>query len=326
MADPQTNGTAAPANGAKNGTSAPAPAAAPPSATPDPTVQLREQLKKLEGERDLAKRETVVGRRQWDAEKKSFGEKLKLADEYARLKRDAGINPQAAARSLWGDKYLDLLNTVAANGGAPTAESVALEIERAEERAVQRLEARDAAAKKAQQEATQKAEIDDRNLMRGDAAVAYEALADEYPVFAELGDKSRVGQIVVSQMDSLTFNRYRAALRSSDTETCATLMRSALDKLEGQMLAIAERAAGHDKYRAKLSEKLTPPKTPGNTSPVVKSQPHASQQTQQPSQQGRRTLSNDLTGSTPGDAPKYRTDGERKAAALAKYAELTSKQ
>lgn len=330
MADGQSStATAAPVNGVKNGTHAPAPLASATTVTPDPTLQLKEQLKKAEGERDLMKREKIVERRQWENEKKTFGEKLKLADEYARLQKEAGVNAPAVAKRLWGDKWLEHLNTIAANGGAPTAESVAAEMDRREEQLRKEFADKEAAAEQSRQDAAREAENNDKQRIFGDAAAAIDALPDEYPIFSQLGDKERAAQVIAAQLTHAEFARYRSALHSQDVDACAKIMRGAMDRLETQMISIAEKAAEHKKYQERLSARLTPSKTAGTVPPVVKSQsqtsqPSQSQQSQ--SQPGRRTLSNDLTGSTPGDASKYRTDEERRAAALARYAELTSKQ
>lgn len=312
----------------KNGAAAAAPqqpvTAPVQSQAPDEAAQLKTRLQQIEAESGKKTREQIAERRKWDTEKKTMGGRLKLADEHERLMREKDINPISAAKALWGDGWWDKLQQVQANGGAPTAESVALEIERAEKRGEERLTQREEAAKRQREEAAQQAEQSVRTGVRADASVAYEQLAEQYPLFVELGDKDRVAQIVANQIQGPDFARYRAALEMGDVDTCATLMRKAFDKLEGSMLSIADRAAGSEKYQGKLREKLTPPKTQGTVSPVVKSTAVSSAAA--PSQQPRRSLSNDLTGSTPGDAPKHRTDEERRADAIARYHELASKQ
>ena len=316
----------APKNGAA--TAAPQQPVTPPAQsqpqTPDELATVKQRAQQLETEMGKKTREQIAERRKWDTEKKTMGGRLKLADEHERLMREKDINPISAAKALWGDGWWDKLQQVQANGGAPTAESVQLGLERMREETRLEFDEREEKAKAARAEQAQQAEQSVRTGVRADASVAYEQLAEQYPLFVELGDKDRVAQIVANQIQGPDFARYRAALEMGDVDTCATLMRKAFDKLEGSMLSIADRAAGSEKYQGKLREKLTPPKTQGTVSPVVKSTAVSSAAA--PSQQPRRSLSNDLTGSTPGDAPKHRTDEERRADAIARYHELASKQ
>lgn len=306
---------------AKNGATGPGqPLAPPPNAAPAELESYKQKLQAAEAEALKWKRTTVVEKRQWEREKLGFGDKLKAADEWLRVQREAGVSPLTVAKRLWGDKAIEYLNTVAANGGAPTAEAVALEMEKRDERLRGEFAEREAKTKREQEERVTTAERNDGAALLRDAGAAYEYLESEYPLFASLGNKQHIAQVVASQLAGPAWARYRAALASGDIDECAGLMRGAFDKLEKQLMGIAEKALGAEKYKATLAERLTGKPGAGNIPSAVKPSQSMSQGSQaQSKSQPRQTLSNDLTGSTQGKTSGYRSDAQRMADALAKY-------
>lgn len=317
---PKVNGVAAP----------PTPEVVkPPPAAPAPSEveTLRAKLAEAEGREVKEKRERITGQRQWEREKQSFGEKLKLADEYARLKREAGVNPGAAAKALWGEKWHEHLNTVQANGGAPTAESVALEIERAEERATAKAQADQQQRDKAAQEAQQRRLDVQLRAFNAEAVEYAKSSAKDYPLFARWKTPERIADMLVGRIRAEHDATVQRDPETNDVIRPGRVMsfKEAADAVEADMVALAEEAAAHEKYQERVRSKLTPPKSPGNHSPVVAAPSSKSESQQSPSsqssQQGRRSLSNDLTGSTRPDAPENLTDAERMRRALAKYNE-----
>jgi hypothetical protein len=320
------SGTSAPVNGTATTTQPPAPAVTTP-AVPSEVEQLKAKLAEAEKREGTLKREVVVGRTQWQREreqqKQTFAEKLKDADWAARIRKLAAGDKLGVVRELFGEKGLEELNTLAANGGAPTAASVADAIEQAERRAEEKFKQQQAEQQKQAEESERQAFETDVQTARSEAALLFEHKGADYPLLAEFGDKEAVGRALANNLTRAELDRYRAALKVGDTEARIGIMRAVAERVEARAFALAEKAFGTEKYAPKLREKLTPAQKPGNPSPVVKSSQPQSQQSpsSQSLSQGRRSLSNDLTGSTPPDAPTSLTDDERMRRALAKYEE-----
>lgn len=306
----------------------PAAAAAPVApaapAAPDELAQTKAQLKAANDAVALAKRDDIVRRRQAEREKQSFGDKLKEADEYGRVKRTAKINPEAAAKMLWGDNWYDLMVSAKINGGVPTADVMADEIQKAEERGLNGAKALLEERDKKDAEAKTQAEAADKDRLLKDATFTAEHLSAEHPALSAFGGHAQVGQLLVNQFNPQMLARYRSALSMGDVDTCAAMLKNSANALEANIVGLAEKVAASPKYADKLRALLTPAKPGATVPPVVKASQSVSQGN--PVSQPRRTLTNDLTGSTPPDAPKYRTDAQRQAAALAAYEASRSKQ
>lgn len=311
----------------KNGAAAPqtpvvptAQSAPPPDASAAEIKQWREKAERAEAELGKKTREAIATRRKADDERKTFGERLKSADEYDRLRRDGKVSPLNAVSKLLGvppEKALELLNTVAANGNAPTAESIAQALADQEAATEQKFKTREEQAENARREAEQKATESHASTLRVEAASFVKALVDDYPVFKTLGDAAQVGAMLAQRIQSSpAFARYRGALQYADSDTRVTIMKAAADALESQVLSLGVGLLEHEKYKGKFAEKLTPPRNAGTVPPVARSVA-ASSVASQGQSQVRRTLGNDLTGSTPGEAPKLRTEEERIKAARA---------
>lgn len=307
--------------GAAQAPSAPPPASAAPE-TPAELAAARAEAAKWKESFEKKTRENIVTRRKAESERASFGEKLKAADEYAQLQKHANVNPIAVAKKLWGDNWSQRLMEVQANGGAPTADSIAFELEQREAAFDKKLAAHDEALRKAQSEAAAKQTQNEIRQIQSDIAAYGKANAADFPLLMDRvgGDEKKFAGAIFQTIK----NTYDSTSKR-DPETGELLehgrtmsYKEAAESIENELYAIAEKAHTFEKYTPKLREKLQPPKPSGTVSPSVKSVAVSSAGAvgQQPQ---RRTLSNDLTGSTPSDTPKYRTNAERLAAAVAKY-------
>jgi len=313
VAQPIKNGATTPTQPS----SEPKPATAAPTQTPDEIAAAKAEAAKWRTEYEKKNRETIATRRKAEDERKSFGEKLKKADEYERLQRDGKVSPLNAVSRLLGvppEKALELLNTVAANGNTPTAESLAQALADQEAATEAKFKAREEEAKRAREEAESQAVENDRGQLHADATEFVKALIDDYPVFKLLGNEREVGAMLAQRISGPAFARYRAAIQYADGPARAAMMKGVADALETQVLSLGEGLTAYDKYKPKLAAKLTPPKqvdtVPGKSvaAPSVASQGQSQQ---------RRSLGNDLTGSTTSEAPKLRTEEERIKAARA---------
>ena len=159
-----------------------APVAAPPPATPDAQallVKASERAAKLEKELALKARETIVERRKWEGEKKGLSEKLKDAEFGARIKKEGQVNRVAIAKEIWGDKWYEALTEAQLSGGAPTAESVALEFEKRDRAWEEKLSAKDKALEEAQSKARAEKTQQDLQRFHGTVAAGLKANVDK---------------------------------------------------------------------------------------------------------------------------------------------------
>jgi hypothetical protein len=145
----------------------------------------------------------------------------------------------------------------------------------------------------------------------------------DYPLFEQFKSPERIAGALVNRIREIHDSTIQRDPETNEVLRPGRVLsfKEAADSLEADLIAIAEQAAGSPKYQDKLRAKLTPAKTPGTVPHVVKSLPVSSQgsESSQSSSQPRRTLGNDLTGSTPPAPPKHRTEAERTAAALEAY-------
>lgn len=293
---------------------------APQPQTPDELATTKAELAKYRDELGKKTREGIAERRKHEAQSKTWGERLKRADEYDQIQKHASVNPEAVAKKLWGDTWFDKLMAVKANGGAPTADSIAFEMEQREQALRKEFDEREQKQNAARSEAEQKANVAQLRAFNSRALDFAKESAKDYPIFDQFKSNERIAGAIVARIREV-----HDATVQRDSETGEYLgpgrmltFKEAAEAIETDLIAIANSAAAHEKYQQKLREKLTPAKLPANNSPVVKSTavPGSSSTSQQ---QPRRTLSNDLTGSTPGEPPKHRSEEERIKAALAAY-------
>jgi hypothetical protein len=284
----------------------------PPATAPPAAPEAGAELAKLEQARraiEIKERQHVVERRKFaeerETQKKTLGEKLSRLDALEKREREAQINPEGYLKGVYGEKWFDRIMEAKTNGGVPSAEVLAHEIAKAKEEIRKELTDRDEKSKRSSVEAQRQAEAAARQQLHAEMGDFLKANGKEYPVFKRLGADEHVARLLADRIES-EYNR-----TSRRDETSGKLLapgkilttKEAADLLESDILGLAEEAAAHEKYQSKLREKLQPPKPPP---PAPGGSP-----------QQRRTLSNDLTGSTPSGSAPAATDAEKREKALA---------
>lgn len=295
----------------------PAPQAAPPE---------RAELEKLRATHDRRVKEAIVERRKFEAQLKELSPKAQRLVEIEKRDAMAKLNPPEFLKSIYGEKWYDTVVESKLNG-APPADVVAAEISRVEDRFNAELAKRDA-AEKARQDAASKAQQSSQlRQIRDEMGRYFSASKAEYPALeARYGNAEGVGNAI--------FGHIKAAWDKSAhydesgrliSNTQALTFKEAADALEDTERSFAEKVAAHEKYAPKFREALTP-KPMSNTMGAPKLQAQQQNQQQQNSQtssqqQVRKTLSNDITGSTPGRQPPANPE-ERRRRAIERYNEV----
>jgi len=296
-------------------TATPAPAAIPAPAADATAAELadyRAKVREAEARALTEKKTRITERRQWEAEKKGLGEKLSKLSEYEKREREAKLNPSAYLEGVYGKDWYDRVVEAKVSGGAPTADTVALEIQRVRDEMEAKFSAEKSERAKAEEAAANQRVQEARQSLRyqGDALV--KASAAEYPLLSKLPNPGAA----IAQHIEEQFNEAHAK-RQEGEEVFALSPKEAAEAIETMLYGFAEAAAQHEKYQPKLRERLTPQKVNGSLG-ATSQQQSAVQQPQSAQQPERRTLSNALTGSTPGrQAP--RSDAERRERAIAAY-------
>lgn len=284
-----------------------APAAQPPKAA-DPIAEAKALRDEAQTKLDAAEKRArthAVEQRKFAMEKSGLGAKLsRLAEvektlaERDRLDAQAKLNKSAFLKAKFGDDWYEQVTQERLNGGAPTAETVALAIEQAQEKLRKELADQAEGARKASEQAATKQLDDARASLQQEATTFLETSAKEYPIFDGIAPTA-VAQAIAQHIEG-EFNRTGKVLTTKE----------AADALEAHEVSRAERLAGLDKYRERLTAKLKP----ALTVPAGQGVPESGSRS---SGSSRRTLSNDLTASTPGQKRQPRNDEERRAAAFA---------
>jgi hypothetical protein len=260
---------------------APAAPATPaaPAVVADPNIA---RLAELEKAHEQKKRELIVNRRQWENERKTLSERAAKAAEYEKREAQAKLNPPAYLKSIYGDGWYDKL-VEARISGAPPADVIADELARMEEKVEKKFADRDAARAKAEAEAQQQGQTAARRQLTAEASDFYEAKGAEYPILETLGNAENVAAHIAQRIEQ---EYHRTTVRDASgallRDANVLTSQEAADLIEKDLLAIADRAAGHDKYAGKLRERLTPAKpavsVAGGLKVVPKSQAAKSQQ------------------------------------------------
>jgi len=306
---PPANGTqstpAKPANGAPTQTQQPAPGVA---TNTDDVAKLRAELADAKSKLDAATRKSRVDNiemMKFRDEKKGLGGKLSEHSRYERAFKAAGlapedleafrVNPERALKKALGDSYYDRIVESRLGGGQLSAEAIATEIAQGKQQAKDeaiaewRREQEETAAKsKQEQEASEQRA---REQLATEAGAFLEKSAADYPIFEGI-PRAQVARAIAQYVEQ-EYHRTGKVLTS----------REAADAIEASEISRAERLAGFDKYRGKLTEKLKPATVP----PVVGARIAGSTQSEQ-----RRMQPNDPT-----QKRTFRTDDERRAAILA---------
>lgn len=284
---------------------APTPPATAPPAAPDTAGELA-KLEQARRAIELKERAHVVQVRKFSEERKTLGEKLSEYESYKKEKAQAKVNPAAAAKALWGEKWFEVLSETQIHG-VPPAQLIASEIAAAEERVEQRFAKRDEESQRQAAEQRRQAEAGARQQLNHETTEFVKSNLKDYPVFKAkmFGGEDRVGALLALRIESEYKRTERRDPATGQVVSPGRILttKEAADLLESDLLGLAEEAAAHEKYQPKLREKLQPPKPPP---PAPGGLP-----------QQRRTLSNDLTGSTPSGAPQQLTADERRDRAIA---------
>lgn len=308
----QSTPTPKPTNGATTQTQQPAQPAEHPELL---------EAKKLKAEAESARAATEKARRVYAAEQRKFADEKKgigaKLSEYEQLKKwkadqerveqQAKLNKSAFLKAKFGEDWYEQIMAEKTNGGAPTADTVALEVARVREEMEQRFEAYKAEQEKASKEAQTRHVQAELKAFTDSARDFAKANVKDYPIFERLGGEQQVAQAIVSRIRA---EHDRTSGRDEDGNHVpgkVLTFKEAADALESDMIAIAESA--HDKYKTRLTEKFKP----ATVAPAVNGGPQL-RRTEVP----RRTLSNDLGASTPGRQPP-KSDDERRQRAIDAY-------
>lgn len=268
-------------------------AATPPAAPPE---DLGAKYKALETAHEKKTREHIIERRKWEAANKSSLEMKSKLDALEKREAQARMNPPAFLKSIYGEQWHEVINEAKLNG-VPPGQLIAEEMQKLRDEMDAKYRARDEEALKAQETAKERAVEDARKSIFAESAEWYRAKADEFPILKKLGDAPAVARTISQRIES-EFHRQGKILTTSE----------AAELIEAEVLDWAAEAGRHEKYKAKLQ-----PATSSST--VVPSKQQQGTLSQKPAA-ARRSVTNDITGSTPAAKPPA-SDAERRARAIA---------
>ena len=314
----------------------PAPAAVTPTAQTTPAAEtkpeapaegdLAQKYRRLEAEHNRKVKEQIIERRKWDADRKTTGERLSKLAELEKRESQARLNPPAFLRSIYGDNWHEVVNESKING-VPPADLIQSEMSRMRDEFEAKLKARDDESTSRLQAQQQQALEQARANIRMEAEEFYAASGAEYPILERLGGKEAVARAIAQRIEhefhaTAKRDEYMRIVKQGRVLTT----KEAAELIEGEMLAVAEAAMKAEKYKSRFAPKppdLTAEKK--SESLKLKQQP-TSQQPQSSGQQPRKSLSNDITGSTKDDAPTRLTPEERRQRALAAFAAVRERK
>lgn len=282
-----------------------APVPAPTPVAPQKSAELLAAEKNLSDERRI--REVMLAKQKAHLEgaakkeREGLGSKMSRLTELEKMHAQAKLNPEAFLKGVYGDDWYDRVVQTKLNGGVPTADVLASEVARLEEKFEARLKSRDEELAKSQVESSRAAVEQSRREQVSLAGEFWTSSEAEYPLVAGLGTAEQIAPELARRRES---HYDSTSKRDENGRLIAHGQVIPLQKVaelwEAQLVQLAERAAGHQKYADKFAPKS-----------VVAAPKHVDQQQ-------RRTLTNDLTGSTPArSAPA--TDIERRQRAIAAY-------
>jgi hypothetical protein len=299
-------------------TTPPAPVEPKPVATEPAGEDWGQKYRKLEAEHQKKLKEQIIERRKWDADRKTTGERLSKLSELEKREQQARLNPPEFLKSIYGDNWHEVVNESKING-VPPAQLLEAEMAKMREEFKAELRARDEEGTKSLQ-AQQQKELDQaRANIRIAAEEFYTASAAEYPILEDIGDKAAVARTLAQRIEkefrsSIQYDEAGNLLKQGRVLTA----KDAAELIEGEMLAIAEHALKAEKYKPRFAPK-PPDLTPEKKSESLKLKQQPSSQQQSSGQQPRKSLSNEITGSTKDEAPTRLTPDERRKRSLAAY-------
>lgn len=277
----------------------PAPAAATQTATPPPevgAVDWSAKYKALEAEHQKKQREQIIERRKWDGERKTSGERLTKLEQLEKREQSAKVNPVGYLKSVYGEDWQKIINEAALTGATP-AQLVQESIDKLREEFEAKDKSRAEESTKAAETQRQQAQDNARQTIFAESAAWYRAKASEFPLLAKIGAEPAVARTMAQRIEH-EFNKTGKILTAAE----------AAELIEGDVLEWAREATKHEKYKAKLQ-----PAPASSTVAPSKQQ----QGTQQPAA-ARRSITNDITGSTSPAKPPA-SDKERLARATAAW-------
>jgi len=274
---------------------APAAVAVAPTAPVAPPEDLGQKYKALETAHEKKTREHIIERRKWEATNKSTAEKLAKLDTLEKREAQARMNPPAFLKGIYGEQWHEVINEAKLNG-VPPGQLIAEEMQKLRDEMEAKYRARDEETLSKQEAAKEQAVEQARKSIFAESAEWYRAKASEFPILAKLGEPPVVAR-TISQRIEAEFHRQGKVLTTSE----------AAELIEAEVLDWAAEAGKHEKYKAKLQ-----PPAPSSTVNPSKQQQVSSQKPAA----ARRSVTNDITGSTPAAKPPA-SDAERRARAIA---------
>lgn len=267
--------------------------AAPVAPAPETGSKLEAELKAVRDREAQRTREHLIERRKWEASNRANREKLSKLEQYEKTQALARMNPPEFLKGIYGDNWYDKVVESKLNG-VPPADLIAAELSKMEEKFESKLKERDTQAKSTLEE-QQKQQLEQaRRGLHGEARDFYAASGNEYPILERLGDADAVARVIAQRVESewkktAQFDESGRLTRQGRALTA----KEAADLVEADLLGFVEAASKHDKYKAKFAP-LPPAKESGTVGESKSQQGKSQSGLSQP----RRTLSNDITGST----------------------------
>lgn len=320
---------------------APAPATVTPTAPTTPAVETKpdaqveadiaQKYRRLEFEHNKKLKEQILERRKWDSDRKATGERLSRLAELEKRESQARLNPPAFLKSIYGDNWHEVVNESKLNG-VPPADLIQSEMSRMRDEFEAKLKARDDESTSRLQAQQQQALEQARANIRLEAEEFYSASGADYPILERLGGKEAVASAIAQRIE----REFHASSKRDESGAVVRQGRvlttkEAAELIEGEMLAVAEAALKAEKYKSRFAPKppdLTAEKKSGSLQLKQQQQSNGqqSQSEQKPQSPPRKSLSNDITGSTKDDAPARLTPEERRQRALAAFAAVKERK
>ena len=274
-----------------------APVKAAPPAEPPEVAKLKSDLAWAKRQADIIANKQKA---QFAKEKEGFGAKLSRLAELEKQEANFKLNKSSYLKAKLGDDWYDQIVNEKINGGAPTADIVQAELAKMREEFDAARKADKEAIEKERQEANSAALHDARRQVVAESSRFWTAKGSEYPLIDGLGTPQQIGGELAARIE----RAYMASIEKDENgrvvvDGTAPSVHKIAEDWEGELVKLAERAASHAKYAARF----------GKVAPPLKSE----------AQPQRRTLSNDLTTSTPGQRPPPANQDEKRARAEAAY-------
>lgn len=299
-----------------NATPQPAPAATTQTQPPIPgESDFTAKYKAAEAELNKRTKSHVIERRQWERERETLKQQAAKVAEFEKRESHAKTNPSAYLKSLYGENWQQLVSEAGLTGSTP-AQLVqeSMDALRAEFEAKEK--AREDSAQK-EREGAKSAQVENaRRSLFADAATWYRSKAAEYPLLAKLGADTVVARTIANRIEH-EFNKTHQVDEEGNVIQRGRIFSEseAADLIEAEVLDWVAEAGKHEKYKPKLQ--------PSGTSTTVA--PLSVKQAPEKPSAARRSVTNDITGSTTATKPPN-SDKERLARSAAAFEAARRKQ